>query len=254
MQRHKRLIAISSILLFTLACNMSTSAPATQVPLEVKPEIMTAVEETLRAGGLSLATPIYTYTPSVTPPPTSTPFPTSTPTPSIPMVSVSVDTSCRSGPGQAYAYLGVLRVGETAQVVGKHSSTGYWIIVNPAGFGDCWLWGQQATVNGSTDHLMEYAQPAIPTPSIPNAPSNFVVTSKNCGATMDIIFSWTDNSSVEDGFKLYQSSGLTHIIGYNRISHNLSLSYLPSQIIRLELSAFNMTGESVRQVVELSCP
>lgn len=253
-QRHKRFIAISSLLIFILACNIGTSAPPTPIPLEVKPEIATAVEKTLRASDLVLATPVYTFTPRVTPLPTFTPTPSLTPTPDIPMVAVSVDTSCRSGPGKNYTYLGALLVGETAQVVGKHTPTHYWIIVNPDGYGDCWLWDQYATVNGNTDRLMEYAVPAVPTPTIPNAPSNFAVASKSCGATMDITIRWTDNSINEDGFKLYQNGGITYIIGYNRISQPLSLSYTPNQVIQLELSAFNVTGESSKQMLEVSCP
>ena len=247
MQRRKRFLIASTLLIFVLACTICTSAPPTPNPLSVDGGIETAVMETLRAGGVMLATPVYTYTPSVTPLPTSTPLPTLTPTPSIPMVSVSTDTSCRSGPGSVYTYLGALLVGETAQVVGKHTATGYWIIVNPDGDGDCWLWGNYASVNGNTDHLMEYAAPAVPTPSIPNAPSNFTVTSKNCGATMDISFSWIDNSSGEDGFSLYQNNVQTHIIGYNRTSHSLSLSYSPNQAIRHELAAFNKTGETAKK-------
>ena len=254
MQRRKIILIISSLLIFVLACNVGTSASPTPNPLSVDGGIETAVIETLRAGGLMQATPIFTETPTLIPPPTFTPEPTLTPTPNIPMASVSVDTSCRSGPGKVYTYLGALLVGEKAQVVGKHTPTNYWIIVNPDWDGDCWLWGEYATVTGGTDRLMEYAVPAVPTPSIPNAPSNFVVSSQNCGAKMDITISWTDNSSAEDGFMLYQNNGLTHIIGYNRTSHFLSLDYTPGQTLRLELASFNVTGESPRQVVEVTCP
>ena len=72
-----------------------------------------------------------------------TPTPTGTTLP-VPKVSVSVGTNCRTGPGKTYAYIGELKVGETAEVVGKKTSYNYWIIKNPSASGTCWLWGEYA--------------------------------------------------------------------------------------------------------------
>ena len=105
------------------------------------------------------------FTPSPTPSPTLSPTPSLTATLSIPLVSVSVDTNCRSGPGQVYDYLGGLYVGQTAEVYGKDPSGQYWYIRNsaaPGGF--CWLWGQYATIVGSTALLPIYTPPPTPTP------------------------------------------------------------------------------------------
>ena len=51
--------------------------------------------------------------------PSATPTITLTPTLGVPMVSVSVDTNCRFGPGDFYEYEGALLVGEQAEVAGK---------------------------------------------------------------------------------------------------------------------------------------
>jgi hypothetical protein len=50
-------------------------------------------------------------------------------------------------------------------VVGRGEFGNYWIIKNPDGSGECWLWGNYATVTGPTDGLQEYASPATPTPA-----------------------------------------------------------------------------------------
>jgi uncharacterized protein YgiM (DUF1202 family) len=84
---------------------------------------------------------------------------TSPTTSSAPTVRVSVGTNCRTGPGKAYFIVGGLRVGETAEVVGKKTSYNYWIIKNPDASGDCWLWGYYATVAGNTSNLPEYIVP-----------------------------------------------------------------------------------------------
>jgi len=89
---------------------------------------------------------------------------TLTASPSIPVVSVSVGTNCRSGPSKSYDVLGVLLAGKTAEVVGKNTETNYWIIKNPESSGTCWLLGEYATVSGNVAALQEYAIPPTPTP------------------------------------------------------------------------------------------
>ena len=97
-----------------------------------------------------------------------TPHPRNTPggalasTPGAPMVSVSSPTNCRTGPSTDYDLLYTLNVGETAEVVGKYSGGNYWVINNPDGGGNCWLWGEYATISGDTDNLSEMIPPPAP--------------------------------------------------------------------------------------------
>jgi uncharacterized protein YgiM (DUF1202 family) len=107
--------------------------------------------------------------PSITPPPTLVP--------SIPMVSVSVNTNCRSGPSRYYDLLGGLRVGESARVVGKSPATSYWIIETPRGTGVCWLWDGYATISGDTASL-----PVVETPPSPPMPKLSVKSDTACYA------------------------------------------------------------------------
>ena len=46
--------------------------------------------------------------------------PAFSPTPGTVQVTVSLETNCRSGPGPAYEKLGILKVGQTADVVGRN--------------------------------------------------------------------------------------------------------------------------------------
>src|SRR5512135_1880635 len=79
---------------------------------------------------LQAFTPESSATPSLTlQPPAATP--TRVPPTSVaPLISVSVDTNCRRGPGQVYDYLGGLMVGETAQILARDPSGLYWYIQN----------------------------------------------------------------------------------------------------------------------------
>ena len=87
------------------------------------------------------------------------------------MVSVSVDTNCRTGPGVVYDYLTALLVGEKAEIVGKYTSVSppYWIIKK--GNITCWLWGQYAIVEGNVADLQEKIPPPSPTPTFTATPT-----------------------------------------------------------------------------------
>ena len=88
-------------------------------------------------------------------------------TPGVPMVSVSTATNCRTGPSTDYDLLYTLDVGQTAEVVGKYSGGNYWVIKTPSGGGNCWLWGEYATIIGNTDNLPEMIPPPAPPTAVP---------------------------------------------------------------------------------------
>jgi uncharacterized protein YgiM (DUF1202 family) len=141
------------------------TATAVAQPVEASPTALPLPTETAvpepTATAIPSPTPLPTEVPvipSITPPPTLVP-------PPIPMVSVSVNTNCRSGPSRFYDLLGGLRVGESARVVGKSPATNYWIIETPRGSGVCWLWNGYATVTGDTASL-----PVVESPPPPPAP------------------------------------------------------------------------------------
>jgi len=99
-----------------------------------------------------------------------------TPTSSIPVVTVSVGTNCREGPGIIYNLLDGLMVGEQAQIV-KLAPAGvdYVVIQRPHGPGECWLWLQYATITGDTGQLPLAIIPPTPTPTA-TATSTFTLT------------------------------------------------------------------------------
>ena len=110
------------------------------------------------SGAPSTSTSTLTLMPSLTATVTQTPVPP------VPLVSVSLDTNCRSGPGKIYDWIGALLVGEEAVVVGRSGDGQYWIIENPDQNGECWLWGNYASVTGPAAGLPIYTPPPTPTP------------------------------------------------------------------------------------------
>jgi hypothetical protein len=127
---------------------MALSGNATEIPLAPTDVILPTVTETL------------------IPTTTLTPTETLTPTLANAQVHVDVDTNCRIGPGELYDIVGGLMVGETAEVVGRYQSGNYWVIENPDGSGECWIWGYYATLEGPLENLPYVTQPPTPTPVV----------------------------------------------------------------------------------------
>ena len=137
--RAKRIyLAFSVLLIAILACNLPGGQTST-------PDLAA----TITAQALTLQVP------------TGTPPPAFTDTPSSVEASVTSPTNCRTGPSSAYDLVFTANTGQSFEVIGKNTSTNYWIITNPTG-GSCWLWGQNTTVTGDTSSLPEYPVPDAP--------------------------------------------------------------------------------------------
>ena len=139
--------------------SLPTENPQTLIKLYIaqtfdgRTQVAWAVQHTLTA-----------MVPATPPIPSSTPLPALTLTSQVPLVSVSVETNCRSGPGTVFPTLGVLHVGESAEVVGRSVNKDSWIIKLPSNPEvTCWLWGQYAKVVGNTDKVTAYNPPPTPT-------------------------------------------------------------------------------------------
>ncbi len=202
-------------LLALSACNLpGASDEPTQLPPEA---IYTSAAITLQAQLTSNAgtqgvveTPTNpTATDTLPPPPqldTPTPpftgTPTLTPTAGIPLISASVATNCRLGPSILYSPpVGVLAVGNQAEVHGRNDSGTWWYISNPSRAGQfCWVWGETTQVEGLTTSL-----PVITPPPLPPTPTGT--------STQGVIFTAAYDSSHDCGvrtaiFKLTNSGGV----------------------------------------------
>jgi hypothetical protein len=165
------------------SCNLEKTQPAateasqapTAIPLETQVAAALAATQAAQAAIANAVSATQAAqqanTPAFTPTPALTPTQTYTLAPVVPMVTVSFNTNCRSGPTVAYDILGVMMVGEKAEVVGRSTLTDTWIIKLPSNPAiTCWLWAQNATVTGNTAGLPIYAIPPTPTPKYTPTP------------------------------------------------------------------------------------
>lgn len=211
---------------------------------------------------------------SPTPGPTSTPEFTATPgftsTPSVPQVTVSTNTNCRTGHTTQFDNIDSLLVGQTAEVVGKNSQTGYWIIKRLNGSGTCWLYPQFATVSGNTANLPEYPLQPTPTPSKTSTPTATPTTAPPAAVTnlvaakvcVPIILpnyqfggniTWTDNSNNEDGFRIYLGGASHGTVGANVTTYPIP-PVISAAPITLSVEAYNAGGASAKVDIVIPCP
>jgi hypothetical protein len=262
MPKKKKPLYLLIILIIALqACNLPTtdsaepdfSATITAQALILQSGEDPALASTPDAG--FTATPEFTATITLTP------------TPSVPMASVSQNTNCRTGPGANYDLSGALTIGDSAEVVGKSTSTGYWIIKTPGNAAaTCWLWGQYATVTGDVSGLPEYNIPPSPTPAAtatlePPKPVKNLTANKICiplilpnyQYTGSIV--WEDKSDNEAGFNIYYNGGLFSVLGPNVVAFPIPPQVFPAGVpIKLGVQAFNDGGKSITKEVTIICP
>jgi hypothetical protein len=131
--------------------------------LENNPEA-TVVVVPLTATVAALAS--NTPTPAATATATTTPV-SPTPTQPNPMLTLSKDALCFTGPGGAYVTVGAVYSGQTANIVGQNG--GFWIIELPGKPGVlCWVAKGSGTATGSASTVPGIPAPPTPTP-VPTA-------------------------------------------------------------------------------------
>ena len=144
----------------TLDAIIQATQAAAFTPLTPTSEVATSTET---------FTPVY---PSQTATGNITATPAFTPTSLVPMISVSIPTNCRSGPGKIYDQVGALLVGKTVRVYARDPLGMYWYIRNPNSTNEyCWVWGEYATLSGLTSILPMYTPPPTPTATATPLPS-----------------------------------------------------------------------------------
>lgn len=261
MKAKRTLIAVNALLVAILACNLPSNQSVAQPP---------DLAGTITAQAMILLessnTPTFTSLPAFTETPSLTPTVTLTPTPSVPQVTVTAATNCRTGPGTEYDLLFTLQPGQVAQIVGTDLPDNYWIINMPGG-GVCWLWGQYAVVSGNIAGLQQFAVPPTPTPSIPANPSGLKITFhcalSNVGLLhndVEVDLSWQDNATNEDGYYVYRDNDLLVTLDANSTSYSdtarqpaLKIVGNPNPTTTYSVQAFNAAGKSKKISKSISC-
>ena len=267
-----RLSVIIFLVLAQACTGFGIPAPTQDISL-----LGTLVMQTMAAGATQTAlagipvggvdTPTVTpmvipASPTLSPTVTLSPTPIFTSTPTVPLISVSVPTNCRVGPGRVYDRVGGLQVGQFAEVVGRNNAGNYWYIRNPSREGFCWLWGEYATVTGNVVALPIYTPPPTPTP-MPAFQAAYDGL-ESCGSSW-----WADIELVNTGGISFESVSVTVrdtdtdivVSMYTDVFHDIdgcsdtfnrdSLPTGDSRTVSAAAFTYNPTGHRLRATITL---
>jgi hypothetical protein len=140
--------------------------------------------------------------------------------------AINTDTPCWQGPGSQYPFVANLVAGAQVNLLGL-AQTGSWFIVQTdISPGDpCWVDMGKVDVGPDFDFstLIVYAIPPLATPpgdggggqppsGPPVAPSGLAANTTVCNGGYQVTVSWKDNSTNEQGFRVYRKGPLQNDI------------------------------------------
>ncbi len=199
-KRKNHILSIALLMVMISGCSLPAAAPAaTPDVAAIYTQAMETISVTLTQGAMQAAfeeaastpeakaaVPLDTDVPTLPPtpeptlpptatlvPPTATPVPptvapTATPEPIWPVLHVTEDTNCRSGPSPIYNIEGYLTPEMRVNVVGVNTGNSWWWVENPTYPGyHCWVWMITSVVEGDTSVVPTYLDPWTPTPGLP---------------------------------------------------------------------------------------
>lgn len=201
------LVLLVGLALLLQACGGQNTADA--IATGIAQTLQISQLETAAAGGGNgqQVQPTAAGAEATAAPPTDTPTITLTPTSSIPFVSVSENTNCRTGPNTNYGLVTTIQTGVQVEVLKVFNNANYVVVRNPSGSGDCWLWLQYATpANFAQYNLPVATQPPTPTPTFTPTPSfdwtgTWNIKAVNGGSTYtgDVTFTLSGNTISGNG-------------------------------------------------------
>lgn len=268
---HPILLSVTVLLIASLACVLPGTTVVTPDPniagtliaQTVAAAIMQTNQPILPITGAGTAVPTFTpEPPTFTPTITLTPTPIFTSTPTIPLISVSVATNCRIGPGKIYDRVGALMVDEFAEVVARNPTNNYWYIRNPDGSPEfCWLWGEYATLSGNFAALPVFTPPPSPTPA-PDFEASFDgldactgwwadIRLKNTGGIAFRSASVTLRDTVSEAAVTLYMDGFTEQNGCLNTTTKDTLQPGGNLIISSAPFAYDPTGHKIRATITL---
>lgn len=161
-------------------------------------------------------------------------------TPTVkPTVSIHTDgAKCKSGPGADFKVIATYSVGTVADLLGKDTADGYWLVKDPSSGSSCWVQIQDATPAGSFELLPEVTpQPVAQTaPGRPgHASFNF-----NCDSTsLTTILAWNAPTGTVNGYRLYREGTKIADLDAGTTTYNETIPFNFGSSMNYAVEAYN---------------
>jgi uncharacterized protein YraI len=256
-QNLKSILAAISLIFAILACNW---------PLEqVAPpnDVQTAAALTLQAiltpsGTSSPATPGTTTTSSprvtATASVVSSATITITPTYSVPILTVTESTNCRTGPGEEYQIIVTYTTGRELEIVGRYDPGNFWLVKsNESPNGTCWLWGEFVDITGSYWAVPSVTPPATATSAPPRAP---VIDEWHffCDAgILNFTVTWRDETNDETGYRIFRNGEAIVELPANSTTHTDLYDVQSDESVEYYVQVYSPTGSANTSIMRMRC-
>ena len=251
------ILAGTILILSILACNW---------PLEqVAPpnDVQTAAALTLQA----ILTPSFTSmastpTNAVTSSPRATstsssagsPTTTITPTFSVPMLTVTESTNCRTGPGEEYEIVFTYLTGKQLEIVGRYDPGNFWLVKsNESPNGTCWLWGEFVEVTGSYWAVPSVTPPPTATSAPPRGPGIDKWEFSCSGGALTFTVIWVDNANNETSYRIFRNGEQIAELPPDTTTYTDVFAVSPDQRVEYFVQVYSPFGTANSSVMPMRC-
>jgi hypothetical protein len=237
-----RRLLVPLLALMLAACNLQVNPGGPGDPA-VEHAAATIVAMTMRAGGGASGKPVTPFASPVVASPTTKPT-----------VSVHTDgAKCKSGPGANFGVIASFSVGTTADLLGKDTADGYWIVKDPTSGSSCWLQVQDATPAGSYESLPELTPQPV-AQSAPNRPTRGNWNYSCDASSLTTLLGWNPPAGSVNGYRVFRAGSQIADLGGGTTSFKETIPFNYGSSINYAVEAYNDAGVSAQLTWNFSCP
>ena len=215
------------------ACTLNVQAPLSSSDQNAA---ATIVAQTLQAIGTPLASP--------TAPSSSS---SATPDTSKPVLSITADSNCRTGPGDNFAVVTGFTPGTDLEIVAQDSADNYWQVKIPNTGETCWVWGKYATAKGDLANIPQSTPTAAADANAPARPGSLFYDFNCSSGTSTVNLSWADVADNETGYHVYRGDQLIADLPAGSVGYTDSLQVPSGSALQYSVAAYNSAGESAKR-------
>ncbi len=171
-----------------------------------------------------------------------------------PTVTIHTDgAKCKSGPGPDFQVLATFNLGATADLLGKDTADGYWVVKDPGSGSSCWLQIQDATPAGSFESLPEMTPQPV-SQSAPNPPTR-ANWNYSCDSTsLTTLLGWNPPAGSVNGYRVYREGTQISDLGAGTTTYKETIPFNYGSSISYGVEAYNDAGVSPKLTWSFSCP
>lgn len=170
-----------------------------------------------------------------------------------PMISITGNTNCRSGPGGSFDLITGFTPGTTLELVGRYSATNFWEVKIPNSNETCWVWGQYAEPSGSFDSLPDSSQGSATGSGAPARPGSLYFQYTCPFGELTTNLTWSDAADNEAGYHVYRFDQLIADLPANSTAYMDIVSVTPHSDLQYSVEAYNGDGVSAQRTISFRC-